>query len=551
MNASSTNLIPLTTPRPKPPTSAPAGKKTPDKPSPKRAANKGVENPKSSSRPAAGEKDIARSEIPAKASRDNSDANRRANGKKGSKGHKTDKTNKQVDVANASLAAAGFQTQVIGQTKATGSTALFATILQAAGQTGKTVTPDASKTKAAVSGGRGATLGLAPESKVTVQGLASIRTSAEPSKLEKTPSPVVTVPAAPGILRKALASAVPAKTRSGKGATGEKAASPVTATGKKQVIAPDKVVTPGLAAQVSDQSRKAPQPDVPRGSDILKQSSLASMQGAAVAADKTERSASARPARGSASARPAQGSAWARPARGSVAHNRNKVTLQTKSTRQAKAPAPSAQGILHKRFVTLSQGVDRQARFVVKEPTGTPQNIVVGETAPAGTTATEAVARSALEAGSPVKQITEAFRSSAVRNGQEIVVRLNPPELGRVRVTLRLEGGEVRGVLDVENPRTLTQLQREAPNIMGRLTDAGIEMKRMDLSLSENGPRDSMRDPAWFSQQYGENGPGHGGWDAPGQGRTTDEALSGVPGAEGELQPALMAIGDDSINIWI
>ena len=60
-----------------------------------------------------------------------------------------------------------------------------------------------------------------------------------------------------------------------------------------------------------------------------------------------------------------------------------------------------------------------------------------------------------------------------------------------------------------------------------------------------------MRDLAWFSQQYGENGPGHGSWDAPGQGRATDEALPGEPGTEGELQPALMVIGDDSINIWI
>ena len=189
----------------------------------------------------------------------------------------------------------------------------------------------------------------------------------------------------------------------------------------------------------------------------------------------------------------------------------------------------------------------------MKEPTGAGRNTVSGDTAPTGidTTATEALRGGALASGSPVKQIAEAFRSSAARNGQEIVIRLNPPELGRVRVMLRVEGNEVRGVLEVENPRTLSQLQREAPNIMGRLTDAGIEMKRMELSLSENGARDSMRDAAWFSQQYGENGPGHGGWDAPGQGRATDETLSGGPDSEGELQPALMTVGDDSINIWI
>jgi len=217
MNASLTNLIPLATARPKPPVSAPTDRKAPEKPSPKPAANKGAENPKSNSRPAAGEKDTPRPEIPAKASGNKSDANRRANGKKDSKGDKTDK--KKVASADPKVAAPGLETQVIGQAKAVGSTALFATILQAAGQTVKTVAPHAPKTKAAVSGGRRATLGLAPESKVTVQGLARVQTAAEPAKLEKTPSPVVTVPATPGILRKALASVVPAKARPGQSAS--------------------------------------------------------------------------------------------------------------------------------------------------------------------------------------------------------------------------------------------------------------------------------------------------------------------------------------------
>ena len=435
-------------------------------------------------------------------------------------------------MADPGLVAVGLDTQVNGEAKAAGSMAVFATILQAAGQTGKTVALDSAKIKAAAPGVRIAMSVASSKGKVTEHGPASVQSASEPSVLEKTASPVVTVPAVPDVLRKALTPVVSAKVRPGKGVTGEKDASPATATGKNPLIAPKMVVTAGLAAQVSDQNRRAIQPDVARGSEILKQSSLASMQGAVSAASKIGHSAKP-------NSRPAA---------------RGKVTLQTDSAQQAKVTAAGAQGVLQKQMGTLSPGADRQARFAVnvKELTGTGQNSVVGESAPIGTTATEAVRGGGdLAANSPVKQIAEAFRSSAARNGQEIVIRLNPPELGRVRVMLRLEGSEVRGVLEVENPRTLSQLQREAPNIMNRLTDAGIEMKRMELSLSENGMRDSMRDSAWFSQQYGENGAGHGGWGTSGQGRATDEVLSGGVDREGELQPALMTVDSDSINIWI
>lgn len=296
-------------------------------------------------------------------------------------------------------------------------------------------------------------------------------------------------------------------------------------------------MNPGLAAQVSDQTHKAIEPVVVQDGAIPKQSPMASMQGAVPAADTIARSVRPKSRHGA----------------------RNTVTLQTESSQQAKVADPVSQGVLQRQMGILSQGgVGQQGRFVVKESTGTPQsqNNVVGEIATStGTTTIEAVRGGAPEAGSPVRQISEAFQSSAARNGQEIVIRLDPPELGRVSVRLRLEGNAVRGILEVENPRTLSQLQREAPNIMNRLTDAGIEMKRMELSLSENSSRDSMRDSmrdsSWFSQQYGENGAGHDGWNSPGYRRQTDETLPEGSDMAGGFQPALTTIGDDSINIWI
>ena len=526
MNTPLANLMPPQTPPVGPSVNVSSGRKAPKTASHDRPANESGGNPKSESRLIANDNVRACPEVSVKASRDNSGANRRVVGKKGSKG---DKTGKKVALAAPGLVAPGLETQINPEVKAVGSVGVFATILQAAGQTGKKAASNAATTKATVSGTRKAAPGVATESKVAVRGLSLVQPAAQPSKPEKTASASVTVLADRGALQKGVAPAVTAKVRPGEGGTARKDASPAAATGKNPVTAPKTGTTQGLVAQLNDQTRGAIQPDVARGSEVLKQSSLASMQVTAPAADKTGRPA--------------------RPIPGHVA--RNKVTLQTESSRQAKAAVPTAQRILHKRLGAVSPVANRSARFVVKELTGTGQNRVAGEMAPVETTATQAVRGGVVESGSPVRQIADAFRLSAARNGQKIVIHLNPPELGKVRVMLRIEGNEVRGILDVENPRTLSQLQREAPNIIGRLTDAGIDMKRMELSLTQDGGRDSMRDPAWFSQQYGENGSEYGGWEARRQGPATDETLSGGQDGEGELQPALMTTGDDSINIWI
>ena len=112
---------------------------------------------------------------------------------------------------------------------------------------------------------------------------------------------------------------------------------------------------------------------------------------------------------------------------------------------------------------------------------------------------------------------------------------------------LRAEGSEVRGVLEADNPRTLTQLQREAPIIMSRLADAGVQMKRMDLSLGDSG----TGDPALFSQPHGENGAAHDGWDASPRQQATDDTPPGGPDTEEDLLPASVTIETDSINVWI
>ena len=58
-------------------------------------------------------------------------------------------------------------------------------------------------------------------------------------------------------------------------------------------------------------------------------------------------------------------------------------------------------------------------------------------------------------------------------------------------MTLTAEGPQVRGVLEVENSRTLLELQQATPPLIQRLAGSGIQLERLDLVFSDPGGQDS------------------------------------------------------------
>ena len=537
MNASLTNLItPLTTPTPaptpRPSENAPAVQRVQDDSSnQQRPIDKGADKPRENSRPSVSDKDRSRSDAPVKARRENSDANQKAPVKKGAKDDKIDSKTVPVE---AGMVAADANIKTDAKTAQSGSMAVFSTILQAAQQSGKKAVVTAVKPKAADAVVDNPVPVVAEtKGKAVIKGFVSEQPAAKNANPEKPAVTVAEAPTSQTVLPKTLSPVVPAQAPQVKTETAEIPVDQFAGINIKGMDAIKPVAAAAVqASETSEQSAKPAQPAAAQNGGVLKEGSLAAMQAAVAAVNKPGRSTV--PTRGAA---------------------HNKVTLQTKSGQQVTANASATQGVTQKQVETLLQGQGAQGRFSVKESADAgQQNIAVAsQTAPAETSGYQAVRGvEALQPGSPVRQIADAFRSSSARNGQEIVLRLDPPHLGTVRVTLRVEGGEVHGSLDVDNPRTLSQLQREAPGLMARLAEAGVEMKRMDLSLNQDGSRgDSMRDSAWFAQQHGENGSGYGAFGGTNQGRLDDEALSGELDGEGELIPALATVGDDSINVWM
>jgi len=113
-----------------------------------------------------------------------------------------------------------------------------------------------------------------------------------------------------------------------------------------------------------------------------------------------------------------------------------------------------------------------------------------------------------------LQQVSASLAASRARGNQEVVVRLSPPELGRIRLQVTSDGKELRAALEVDNARTFEEIHRQAPALVQRLIDSGLDVKGIDVSLNDSpageqhadGSDGMLRDPADTGGQA--DGPG-------------------------------------------
>lgn len=156
---------------------------------------------------------------------------------------------------------------------------------------------------------------------------------------------------------------------------------------------------------------------------------------------------------------------------------------------------------------------------------------------------------------STADQVIETVRLSGnIRTGQRVVIRLDPPELGQVRLVLRTEGRGVRGILEVENPRALAQLRSATPPMIQRLAESGVQMNRLDVVLNNSTSQNAS--DAGDSQMQNNAF-------AQGQSQGQDGSSSGQPGRNDSQENTqefeqnygrdeeASYVSDDAINVWI
>jgi len=171
----------------------------------------------------------------------------------------------------------------------------------------------------------------------------------------------------------------------------------------------------------------------------------------------------------------------------------------------------------------------------------------------AGAVQTGGTTRAEAAEQSPAEQVARALQPEVLRTGGRVTIRLNPPELGRVRATLHSEGPrQLRAVLEVDGPRALGELQRQTSVLVQRLADSGILLRRVDFIVGEQQTAEGGVDAGWHPQtadgQRHQAAGQQGGTDAA-QAGDGDADVNSSPGRGGELPDG--SVTDETINFWI
>jgi flagellar hook-length control protein FliK len=154
------------------------------------------------------------------------------------------------------------------------------------------------------------------------------------------------------------------------------------------------------------------------------------------------------------------------------------------------------------------------------------------------------------------KQIFESVHSSFSHEtrDQQITVQLNPPELGKVMIKFQEQDRNIIGLLEVSKTQTRIEIEQAIPQIIKDLQDSGIQIKRMDVVLSqqEQPQHGALREqtlPNGSNQQQGSQDSYHAGPAYPDAAEINEWLVNNDTLNDSEWQGAIAGTG--SINMLI
>jgi flagellar hook-length control protein FliK len=153
---------------------------------------------------------------------------------------------------------------------------------------------------------------------------------------------------------------------------------------------------------------------------------------------------------------------------------------------QGDAPTASAPLTASERASAASTLPDKSSEQTILQALG-----VGASQAPVDHSAPAAASSGAQGAAQVLDQIAQAVHSSAGRDGKQVVIQLNPPDLGNVRMTVRSDPDGVRCSLQVDSAHTFQQIQHEAPALASRLAEGGVHFKGIEITMREPGSSSS------------------------------------------------------------
>ena len=105
---------------------------------------------------------------------------------------------------------------------------------------------------------------------------------------------------------------------------------------------------------------------------------------------------------------------------------------------------------------------------------------------------------------SVARQIQNSIALGVQQNSNQIVIRLDPPELGRVAIRFEESSQGITGMLEVQKSQTRHDIQQALPQIIQQLQDSGVQVKRIEVVLSADADAETFEDEA-FTQTQDQN----------------------------------------------
>jgi len=102
------------------------------------------------------------------------------------------------------------------------------------------------------------------------------------------------------------------------------------------------------------------------------------------------------------------------------------------------------------------------------------------------------------------RQISESIQNSLYQQAgkQQITVRLNPPELGRVCIKFHQQQDQLTGILEVDRTQTKHEIEQALPQIIRNLGDAGIQLKQLEVTLTNQNGQQPTRDQSPQNESF-------------------------------------------------
>ncbi len=147
------------------------------------------------------------------------------------------------------------------------------------------------------------------------------------------------------------------------------------------------------------------------------------------------------------------------------------------------------------------------------------------------------------------EQIQQSVRSSFGEGNRQITIRLNPPELGKVTIKFAEHADGITGLLQVDKLQTRQQIQQALPEIIQNLQDSGVQIKRLEVELTNQQQEHASKDQSstagqdsWSGQQSSTDP------DSQRNNTTYNEWLTNIDTVT-EFTEAQMQLTDSSINM--